>query len=95
MSAFSYHSLPKPFVFSVSKCLLYATWDSIISSFLLPLLDGHFDRISIDFFNSLSTSSTQVYGSVVAGRYSNQHILPLAHMVVSSLSTTALLKGHI
>jgi hypothetical protein len=24
-----------------------------------------------------------VYGSVVAGRYSNQHVLPMAHMVVS------------
>ena len=28
----------------------------------------------------------QVYGSVVAGRYSNQHILPLAHMVVRRTS---------
>ena len=27
--------------------------------------------------------SLQVYGSIVAGRYSNQHVLPLAHMAVS------------
>ena len=30
----------------------------------------------------------QVYGSVVASRYSNQHVLPLAHMTVSRWCST-------